>query len=163
MSRLAMVSVRLIFVLFVSQTAGVVGTKLAYMGVDSDPLAPYAAIMPGQPVEALENYSCNWYTEFFQTGSIGVCRSNSEDDHFSSVNVSVDDLTIQSLVFPVSGPTIGDLARYWGRPVIGNYGGFYSARWYRGDYVVTAPLRRRFSYWLPVRYLIVEGDQASIS
>lgn len=164
MWRLTRVGVRLICVLFVSQAAVLMGVKLVGTGNDSDPLAPYAAILPGQPAEALENYSCNWFSEYFQRGMIGVCRSSLEDDRFASVNISVDALTITSLLFHVSDLSVGDLARYWGRPVVIDYGQTYLyARWQRSGYQVTANMlpSRHFSYWLPVYVLSIEKEQES--
>lgn len=163
MSQLAMVGIRLILMLFVSEAAVLVGTRIIYTGEVQDPLAPYAAIMPGQPVENLEQYSCNWYAQYYEDGTRGGCRTTWEDDPSSSVSVSVDQLTIESLTFDVSGFTVGDLTRLWGRPVIGNYRGLYSVRWYRAGCVISAPLSRRFSYRRPVRYFFVVIDPASIS
>jgi hypothetical protein len=161
MSQLVMVGVRLILVLFVSQTVVLVGAKLVHTGDDRDPFDPYEAIMPGQPEENLADFSCNWRTEYFENGRIGVCRTNAAGEPFPSVIVSVDSGVIQSLMLGVSGLTIGDLARYWGRPLVGNLGNIYSARWYRAGFMVTVPLRRRFSYWLPVRNLYVELHEES--
>lgn len=165
MWRLALIGVRLILVIFVSQAAVLVGAGLVHTGEDSDPLAPYEAIMPGQPVENLEAFSCSWLSwliEDFEGSGMGVCQTNSDDGHFSSVNVGNDNLAIQSLMFHVMGLSIGDLAAYWGPPVVVNYGGvYYRARWQRGGYQITANMRRsgRFSYWLPVYGLFIEEAQ----
>ena len=163
MWQLAMMGIRLILVLFVSQSAVLIGTRLIYTGEVRDPLAPYAAILPGQPIRNLEQFSCNWYAQYFHEGSIGVCQLNPGEDRVVSVSVSVANLAVYSLTFDVSGYTVGDLTRLWGRPVIGNYRGLYSVRWYRDGCVVSAPLSRRFNYRRPVRYFFVERDATSQS
>lgn len=162
MSRLARIGFRLMFVLFVSQTVGVIGTRLAYMEDESDPLAPYAAIMPGQPVENLAPFSCSWQIDDLEGSGMGVCQTNSDDGHFSSLDVGDDNLAIQSLMFSVTGLSIGDLAGYWGHPTVVDYGGvYYHARWQRGSYQITANMRRNegFSYWLPVYAVFIEQVQ----
>lgn len=159
MWRLAVV--RLFIVAFVSQSVVVIGTRLTQTGEIQDPLAPYIAILPGQPIENLEPFSCNWYTQHYEDSTRAVCRTNPEGD--DSVSITIKNHTIQNLTFDVHGLTVGDLTRLWGRPIVGNYRGLYSVRWYRQGCVVTAPLSRRFSYRRPVRYFFVEADQRSVS
>jgi hypothetical protein len=166
MGQLAMVGVRLICVLFMSQAAVLVGTKLVHTVDDSDPLAPYAAIMPGQPVENLAHFSCNWQIEDFEGSGIGVCQQYLDEAPFSFVSISIRNATIQDTTFRVDGLYAGDLARHWGRPTTEFSGGeFFYARWYRGAYTITARLGdgRRFSYRLPVRYIYVTGNEAGSS
>lgn len=163
MWRLAIMGVRLIVVAVASQSAVLVGTRLIHRGELQDPLASYTAIMPGQPVENLEPYACNWYVPYHREDTIGVCQLNPGADRLVSVSVSVTNLAVYTLTFDVSGYTVGDLTQLWGRPVIGNYRGLYSVRWYRDGCVVSAPLSRRFSYRQPVRYFFVIRDQTSQS
>ena len=163
MWRLAVMGVRLIMVALVSQSAVLVGTRLIHPGEVRDPLAPYAAILPGQPIGNLEPFLCIWYSQYFEDGTRAVCRTHREDEPSVTAYVSVENRDIQSLTFEVSGFTVGDLTRLWGRPVIGNYRGLYSVRWYRAGCVVTAPLSRRFSYRLNVGYFFVERDATSLS
>jgi hypothetical protein len=155
--------VRLIVVAIVSQSAVLVGARFIQTGEVRDPLAPYAAILPGQPAENLEPFSCSWYAQYYPDNTRAVCRTNSEGFPSTTVSVLVEHQAIQSLTFDVYGFTVGDLARFWGRPIIGNYRGLYSVRWYRAGCVIAAPLSRRFSYRRPVRYFFVQSDQTSLS
>src|SRR5690606_301302 len=97
----------------------------------------------------------------YEDSTRAVCRTNPEGD--DSVSITVKNHTIQNLTFDVHGLTVGDLTRLWGRPIVGDYRGLYSVRWYRQDCVVAAPLNRQCNDRRPVRYVVVDADQRSVS
>lgn len=159
MWRLTMAGIRLILILSTSQIAVLVGGRIVNAGNDSDPLAPYAEMMPGDRAEVLDSYPC-----VSQVVSLGemlkFCNFRLNESPLLLQSLSTYEFAIQQLTFRASGLYVGDLARYWGRPIIENDEGTDFARWYRDEYRIGIRIEEgeQFSYWLPVRFLYVEEN-----
>ena len=62
--RVAMVCLPMILILFMVEVAVLAGIRLVYAGPNSDPFAPYEAIMPGQHPSVLDQYPCQFEKGF---------------------------------------------------------------------------------------------------
>jgi hypothetical protein len=153
-----------LLILFVMQAALLASARVMYSDDLYDPLAPFAAVMPGQPMEAAPLW-CPAYEEYYEQNVPEdlrrVCIIASSEWTFHTVHIYAVEDAIRSLTFQANGLSIGDLSRSWGTPVIESETPSYRyARWERGDYTVTVPIgNKRFSYWLPADSLFVEVEQ----
>ena len=132
-----------ILILLVVELMVLGGTALAYSGEHPDPFELYAAIEPGQPVEALKAYSCRWQEG---TGDMTAnCEIALHTKSFEKVTVvlSLRDAKIQQLRFSPDGLYMGDLWLLWGRPYVSERYGpdCFIARWRRGAGVYIAQVR----------------------
>lgn len=153
-------------ILFVVQTAVLVSARVMFSDELYDPLAPFAAVMPGQPMEMSAPLWCaayeEYYGEYVPEDLRRVCIIASSEEAFHTVHIYTVEDNIRSLTFQANGLSIGDLSRLWGRPMIEDGGTPYYryACWDRGEYTVRVPIgNRSFNYWLSVDYLSIEVAQ----
>src|SRR5690348_2535700 len=83
MWRVMMIGLRLTVILCVAEGVMLAGS----WQVPYDPFAPYEAIMPGQPSDALEHYPCNIYRD---DASTIYCTFTLKEGPFNSVSVQYD-------------------------------------------------------------------------
>lgn len=110
MWRLAKMSMLLTGGFFIGQIAILSAGRAAY----SDPFAPYAAIMPGQPSSNLEQYACKPSNDEETTA---LCSFTLKDGRFDAASVLYDHV-IKRVGFHArrGGLTMGDLMQCWGKP-----------------------------------------------
>jgi hypothetical protein len=145
--------------LFVVELTVFAGTRLVHTGGDSDPFAPYEAIMPGQPTTALEQYPCQFERASELDTDATVCRIRPGEGIFSQVIVLFHGDRIWQVVFKMEGLRVGDLVQRWGYPDFNeNQRGFLSLRGH-GEMDAIIALRnplRRFHYLFPLDWIVVE-------
>ena len=80
-------------------------------------LAPYQALMPGQPIQAVEAF-CQLQVGTSAQGEVGLCQFEANDGIFGLVTVVEHEQVIRYLSFEVLPDAlhIGDLVACWGEP-----------------------------------------------
>ena len=82
-----------------------------------DILAPYWAIMPGQPEDALAQFDCEpTMAPSEQVGTILYCDIKAQDPMFQQITVRISKSTIQQVTFLPTNLRYGDLLVWWGKP-----------------------------------------------
>jgi hypothetical protein len=155
MWRLAVICVRVTLIFFSAQVAVLIGSGLAHPGENSDPFAPYKAMMPGHWAVAVKEPPCDLQTipGFIETpsceiypvhGPIDVVTSSTFNGRFDQTLVIANDLVV------------GDVVRHWGRPdaVAKDNHAFYLEWSDQGLYGLIDPVGR-FTYMLRVDQLII--------
>ena len=155
-----MICVRLTFILCMAESVVLAGTRQAR----HDPVAPYEAIMPGQPPDALERYPCNIYR---RDASTVYCAFSPKDGPFSSVSVQYGHI-IKRIAFVVRPDSLhlSDLILCWGAPIsVGPQNspdeiGWTDVEWGKQLYAEIAAgwNGARLSYLLPVYYVAIDSD-----
>jgi hypothetical protein len=137
--------------LFGAMVGVLAGTILIYPGGYPDPFAPYDAIMPGQPIAALDDYSwCDPKHRSLAYNSITICPP------FEIVVAKFDSDTIQSVWFHTETLQVVDLVRHWGTPdsVHGEPERF-TLCWRKQKVFATTKSIARFTYQAPVSTVLV--------
>jgi hypothetical protein len=78
------------------------------------PLDAYTAIMPGQPLSAVEAFACG--TAFPSNSSVSAfyCMIRPKDGPIRSISINGTKGKIESLTLRTSGIHVGDLIEHWG-------------------------------------------------
>lgn len=95
-----------------------VGSHLFAAPEPADPLATYASLMPGQPIEVLKQFSCSYpYYEYYDAYHHALyCQIKPEDGAIRLITVTTRDDQIFTVSFLGAGLRVGDLVHLWGRP-----------------------------------------------
>ncbi|MHB8625804.1 MAG: hypothetical protein ACYDBJ_01555 [Aggregatilineales bacterium] len=160
MWRIVLICVGLVGILSVIEIVVLAGSRRAY----DDPFAPYAAIMPGQPSAALEQYPCNIYID---DASTAHCTFALTDGPFDSVHVVYDEV-IKWIDFTIHPGSLhlGDLIQCWGKlnSVMPNTAqfrrGFVDVNWDQQRYaaVVAGRYDTRPNFLLAIRDVSIAGQ-----
>jgi hypothetical protein len=137
--------------------AGAAASASTVLAVDG-PVSPfdvYTAIMPGQPITALEAFDCGSPYSGTTEQSAFYCMIRPDDGPIRSISVSGSKGKIESLTMRASDVRVGDLIAHWGHPNLTRvYKRSFSMAWDGGIYVIGS-LRGRFSYWSNASYVLV--------
>jgi hypothetical protein len=92
--------------------------RLGFAGRDSDPFAPYDAIMPGQSSAVLNDFPCKFYSDSLVQYAPTLCTIRAAQGDIKNVMILVDDQISQVsyVSFISESLRYGDLVRHWGRP-----------------------------------------------
>jgi len=137
------------------------GMRLANTGEYPDPFAPYEAIMPGQPVAALEQYPCQFEKALDREPEPSFCRIRPGEGVFSEVIVLFYNDKIWQVVFKTEVLRVGDLVQRWGYPDFNDDNGVYFSLQGHGAMDAVIALRnpmRRFNFLLPVSSLVLTDE-----
>lgn len=123
-----------------------------------DPFAPYAGILPGQPLTAVleRGFTCQYRVIPDVDES---CVLVLERGVFSKVEVSiaVNTSRVRRVVFAPHELTLGNLELLWDKPEVISYGHNANLRWRTlGIIAIVRAYRGHFSHWLPVEYVVFE-------
>jgi hypothetical protein len=152
-------------ILMVVELTSLSAEHLLYPGGHSDQFATYDAIMPGQPITAL-----NWYPCYYEKGlerdlEPTLCHIRPGKGIFSEVIVLFHSDSIWQVTFKTEALTVGDLVQRWGFPDVHHDNqGVLFLQWRGGSvYAVVSPdtHKRRFSYLMPVYSVIVTETAVS--
>jgi hypothetical protein len=123
----------------------------------SDAFAPYAALMPGQPITSIPT-SC----QLQQVGKLAArqtfCRIETTVGPFRSITAAFAEGQVQTVWLRVQGLAIGDLVRHWGQPDgITNDTRYFYLSWQQGLNAVIEPVEppQRFSFITLIKQLTV--------
>ena len=132
-----------------------------------NPLAPYLAIMPGNSIEAIEDYPCPLVASMSSGVEVSSCEFDPKDGRFSSVTVIKSKQVIVRIAFDVQPNRLhfGDLVLCWGAPMYVAENSKTEApilNMYWGNQVharvVPRQSSRQASYFLPVAALSIERE-----
>ena len=81
--------------------------------------APYAGILPGQPIDTVRDFSCELSIGMRNSVEVGYCHFEPSDDVFAQVSVIAYDRVITQTDFVVRSNSLmlGDLVLCWGKPI----------------------------------------------
>jgi len=162
MKRLAVMCIQVFIPVFFAIGISVrVGMGLLSTGRDSDPFVSYDALMPGQPLSAMEHFSCLFQQVGSIVGDVTFCQMRPPDGSFRSVIATLQSGSVQELTFQVQGLAIGDIIRHWGQPErITQDARYFYLTWKQGVYVLIEPVEpiRRFSLLISVKQLIFTAE-----
>jgi hypothetical protein len=163
MWRLVRGSILLMLILFAANVAVLGAASLNYR----DSFAPYAAIMPGNSVDTLKDYPCQWIGGMINGAEYGYCQFNMEAFPFGQVRVFKTDhvITRLSFTFQPDRLSLGDLILCWGKPI-------HVARTFHEETVsidaywpnqvlangMPAQYGARPDYFLPITFLSIQGE-----
>lgn len=158
--------VLLISVLFAVELLVVGVTRLVYFEGIPDPFAPYAAIVSGQSVGALQPYPCKLQELAGMRNALAYCEIHQSEGSFERVivTVNINTASIQQLTFRARGLRLGDLVLRWGRAyTVERYRGGTVARWRGGGYAFISSAGNSL-YLAPVNSIVIgqvmSGQQA---
>jgi len=160
MQQFGNVPIRLMLFLFMCQMSILTSMRLATSHDELyDPIALYAAIMPGTSISSLSANACRW-----QNGSAGMdilnsCVSLRGNPHYTHFDIYLNRNVIHTVAFHVEGLRVGDMPAAWGRPRIDGYRDPFTANWTYDGYCITAYLQTtlRFTYWAQITYLTIRS------
>ena len=128
-----------------------------------NPLAPYVALMPGKPIDALQDYPCQFRTIPETTMALGACQFPQGYRVFSKIALTaVDHMTTQMSAYDIQPDALhlDDLMLCWGElNTIINYQSdgsrildLYRKGQMYGE-VTSVQFSQRMDYFLPANHL----------
>ena len=136
-----------------------------------DPFVPYAALMPGQSIDALKDYPCRFRVTKLERVQIGYCQFEPAYGVFSEIALNVTNHIITMFTsFDISAGVLrlGDVILCWGKPVqiVNSFPNEQLALdlyWSNQSMVTLYPTQysERFDDFLPINYLSM-GSEAKM-